>query len=189
MTPKPPWDAPAAVMTKWVNEQLDRMKLEELEEAFKWANTPEVQAEVARYDAGWGEEIQAAMYGNLTPIRKRLVTLARNSEEAAALAKIVQQYVHFPPPQYGGRGKRRLSTLPNPRVVRAVADVERISDLWRKEYEGRKNRRRLITAEQIAAKRNGIEPKDIKNYKSHPYPGTSIYGDVAIRSFKIRTKS
>jgi hypothetical protein len=129
------------------------------------------------------------MCGNLAPIRARLVTLARNPEEAAALTKIVQQYVHFPPPKLGGRGKRRLSTLPHPRVVRAVADVERIFDLWRKEYEGRKNRRRLITAEQIAAKRNGIQVKDIKNYKSHPYPETSIYGEVAIRSFKIRTKS
>ena len=99
MTTKPLWDAPPAVMTKWVNEQLDRMKLDELEEAFQWADTPEVQEVVARYDAGWGEEIQAAMYGNLAPIRKRLVTLARNPEEAAALAKIAQQYVHFPPPQ------------------------------------------------------------------------------------------
>jgi hypothetical protein len=190
MTPKPDWDAPPHIMTKWVNEQLDRIKLAELEEAFKWANTPEVQAEVARYDAGWGEEIQAAMHGNLTPIRERLVALARNPEEAEALAKIVKQYVQFPPPQLGGRGKRRLSILPNPRVVRAVADIERIFDLWGKEYEGRKQRRRgLITAEQIAAERNGIQVKDIKNYKSHSPPGTSIYGEVAIRSFKLRTKS
>jgi len=188
MTTKPLWDAPPAVMTKWVNEQLDRMKLDELEEAFQWADTPEVQEVVARYDAGWGEEIQAAMYGNLAPIRKRLVTLARNPEEAAALAKIAQQYVHFPPPQRDGRGKRRLSTLPHPRVVRAAADVERIFALWRKEYT-KKKRHGLITAEQIAAERNGIKVKDIKNYKSHSPPKASIYGEVAIRSFKIRTKS
>jgi hypothetical protein len=185
---KPPWDAPPAVMTKWVNEQLDRIKLAELEEAFQWANTPEVQEVVIHYDAGWGEEIQAAMYGDLTPIRKRLVTLARNPEEAAALTNIVQQYVHFPPPQRGGRGKRRLSTLPHPRVVRAVADVERIITLWREEYK-RKNRSDLVTAEQIAAERNGITVDDIKNYKSHPCPGASIHGNVAIWSYKNRTKS
>lgn len=66
-------------------------------------------------------------------------------------------------PEPGGRGKHQRGNRPKrDSLHRAMADARRIPELWRKHY-GRKNRSRgEITAEEIAARRWGINEETLR---------------------------
>jgi len=151
---KPPWDAPAADMTKWVIEQLDAQALE----FFKTTVCAEIaeDEEQGRLD----DEISfAEIAGDIQPLRERLLellpALAKTPAQARGLKYVAENFVHLPKRARG----HRYQKLEDP-VGAAVADCKRIRVLWR-QYYGKRNRLNLVTAEAIAAKRNGVTVEKI----------------------------
>jgi hypothetical protein len=137
MSKLPPWSGDNDWMERWVNEQLD--------ERF---------GKPQPLDPGWGEpdgfEIEAAEHGDIEPLKKKYPHLA--------------PYLRLPKRARGKRFKRAADI----REEQAATDVWLIRDLWQEKY-GRKNRsmhQGEITAEEIAARRWGVEESVIREILS-----------------------
>jgi hypothetical protein len=152
MTPKPAWDAPAAVITKWTNEQLDAMG-----EEFLAGLVQATEKQDREGRGGFDDYIYLAERGYLEPLRELLPTLARNPVQAEDLKYIAARFLNLPP--RAGKGDRwpRFDD-----VGRAVEDVKCIKALWLEHFK-RRNKPPHVSATEIAATRNGVDEDQIIN--------------------------
>jgi hypothetical protein len=151
-TKPPPRDAKRAVMTKWVLEQLQahysKIVIEEFAEEDRTGSLAEV--------------IAIAESGDLEPLRGELSLLlekaAQTPLQAEHLQYIVERFVNLPP---RNRGQRYLRWA-DP-VSRAVEDVKFIRALWKQHYGSERNKKGLVSAEEIAADRCNVTVDQIKD--------------------------
>jgi hypothetical protein len=151
---KPPLrDAKRAVMTKWVLEQLEahygKMMIDEF-------------AEEDRTGSSFAEVIAIAESGDIEPLRGELSLLleeaAQSPLQAEHLKYIVERFVNLPPRNRGQRYPRWADP-----VSRAVEDVKFIRALWKQHYGSERNKKGLVSAEQIAADRCNVTVDQIKD--------------------------
>jgi hypothetical protein len=135
---KPPWTGDDEWMERWVNEQLDTLP--------RWDplrdETPEALEERAA--------IRAAVYRReIGPLRE----LVRRTHPRLA------PFINLPIGEGRTQGDRRPREEPES-IERALDDVYLIYAIWQHEY-GRQDRPdNSVTAEEIAARRNGIDHPD-----------------------------
>jgi hypothetical protein len=121
--------ATSANVRKWCGRCI--RKLNELQQAE--SDPGDLTAEeYGDWLAAYGPEIEAADYGNIEPLRKRLPHLAR--------------FLFALPP------RKRKKRQRNDAVATAVWAAQRIPEIWQREYDGRKNRPRdQVSAVAIAS--------------------------------------
>jgi hypothetical protein len=158
----PPWDAPAAVMTAWVNERLDDMDEEIFEKLDQEMSEKHRQGSL-------DDLIRIAEHGEIDPLREELSvllpTLAKSPTQAREFEYIVEHFLHLPKRKRGQRRYRLMKEEDH--VGNAINDIKRIYALWRK-YHGKRNRTNgLVGAETIAAERHGVTVDQINNRLKH----------------------
>jgi hypothetical protein len=160
ITPPPPWDAPEAVMVKWVNEQLDAFGSQFLRTTF----VQEIEEDDAQGCLDnfihWAEKT-----GDISGLRDELIevlpTLAKTPAQARGLKYIAENFLHLPQRKW-----QRYSKEDDP-VAGAIQDAMLIRLLWRQFYGKRNRPNSLVAAETIAAKRNKTTVTKILNRQKH----------------------
>jgi hypothetical protein len=155
---KPPWHAIPEEMEKWVNEKLNAGYADEggSHVEFMW-----IMDDDAR-------RIYAAEHGDIEPLKQKYPHLA----PYLCLPKRKRGVRFFKPEHPWWQYDNPFLALGHAlqaedKVQCALDDVKRIRAIWRKEY-GRYNRSDLISAEQIAANRWGVDVEDIFTAQRHP---------------------
>ena len=152
MSKLPPWIARSArereAMIRWVNQQLNH----EEETQFQYQKAPSIPFPRKR---NWAEKLDAARkaadWGNLGP----LITMFPYLEPYLCAPKLKKGQRRPPNPwtEFGQSFSART----------AVDDVGRIHRLWKQCYGLKKRVRGQITAEEIAAHRNGVRVEKLRS--------------------------
>ena len=157
VTPQPAWEAPPAVMTQWVIEQLDAFYSQLLRKTF----VQEIEEDDEQGCLGdfihWAEKT-----GDISGLRDELIellpTLAKTPAQACGLKYIAENFLHLPKRKW-----KRYSKEEDP-IAGAIQDAMLCRLLWRQFY-GKRNRHSLVAAETIAAKRRKTVTKILNRQK------------------------
>jgi hypothetical protein len=141
--PLPSWHDNGA-MKAWVNTMLDRMDdVRWFEECLVHIPPAEILTERAERRA-----IEEAGHGNIEPLRNAHPHLA--------------SFLHLPQRKRGQRFPKV-----NDKLMRAVADVSRIRDLWRRHFGRVKRRHGELSAEEIAAEGHKLDVEKVRTALAH----------------------
>jgi len=145
-------------MKAWLNNMLNRVGYADAIEAYVAAvHLPESERKaVARAKSPWlftqedhyDNPLRAAEESNIEPLREMYPHL--------------EDYLNLPKRK---RGQRYL--MSNENLISAVSDVPRIRDLWKKHFGRVKRRCGELSAEEIAAKRWGVDEDAVFSAVKH----------------------